>query len=61
MREGPKNFTARERSGSTVPSQLVDTVGRDCGCIMNFSTGLDDAKPENVKALFDFTREYGVH
>jgi hypothetical protein len=26
---------------------------------MDASTGLDDARPENVRALFDATREYG--
>ena len=39
---------------------LIDTVARGGGYIMDTSTGLEDAKPENVKALFDFTREYGV-
>ena len=41
--------------------KLIDTVARGGGYIMDTSTGLDDAKPENVKALFDFTREYGVY
>lgn len=40
---------------------LIDTVGKGGGYIMDASTGLDDAKPENVRALFDFTREYGVY
>jgi uroporphyrinogen-III decarboxylase len=41
--------------------KLIDTVAQGGGYIMDTSTGLDDAKPENVKALFDFTREYGVY
>ena len=41
--------------------KLIDTVARGGGYIMDTSTGLDDAKPENVKALFEFTREYGVY
>ena len=41
--------------------KLIDTVGRGGGYIMDTSTGLDDARPENVKALFEFTREYGVY
>ncbi len=41
--------------------KLIDTVAKGGGYIMDTSTGLDDAKPENVKALFDFTREYGVY
>jgi uroporphyrinogen-III decarboxylase len=40
---------------------LIDTVGKDGGFIMDASTGLDDARPENVRAMFDFTREYGVY
>jgi uroporphyrinogen-III decarboxylase len=40
---------------------LIDKAGRDGGFIMDTSAGLDDAKPENVKAMFDFTREYGVY
>ena len=41
--------------------KLIDTVGKDGGYIMDSSTGLDDAKPENVKAMFEFTKEYGVY
>jgi uroporphyrinogen-III decarboxylase len=41
--------------------KLIDEVGRDGGYIMDTSTGLDDAKLENVKALFEFTKEYGVY
>ena len=41
--------------------KLIDTAGKNGGFIMDSSTGLDDAKPENVRAMFDFTREYGVY
>jgi uroporphyrinogen-III decarboxylase len=41
--------------------KLIDMVGKDGGFIMDASTGLDDAKPENVRAMFEFTREYGVY
>jgi uroporphyrinogen-III decarboxylase len=40
---------------------LIDTVAPGGGFIMDSSTGLEDAKPENVKAMFEFTREYGVY
>ncbi len=40
---------------------LIDIVGKGGGYIMDASTGLDDAKPENVRAMFEFTREYGVY
>ena len=40
---------------------LIDTVGKDGGYIMDTSALLDEAKLENVKAMFEFTREYGVY
>ena len=39
--------------------KLIDVVGRDGGFIMDASTVLDDAKPENVQAMFEFTKDYG--
>lgn len=41
--------------------KLIDVVGKGGGFIMDSSTVLDDAKPENVKAMIDFTKEYGVY
>jgi uroporphyrinogen-III decarboxylase len=41
--------------------KLIDTAGKDGGFILDAATGLDDAKIENVRAMFDFTREYGVY
>ena len=42
--------------------KLIDVVGRGGGFIMDGSIGIpDEAKPENVKAMADFTREYGVY
>ena len=41
--------------------KLIDLVAKDGGFIIDSSTGLDDAKPENVRAMFDFTREFGVY
>jgi uroporphyrinogen-III decarboxylase len=41
--------------------KLIDIVGGGGGFIMDCSTVLDDAKPENVKAMIDFTKEYGVY
>ena len=34
-------------------------MNRILGFIMDASAQLDDAKPENVKTMFDFTKEYG--
>ena len=41
--------------------RLIDRVGKGGGFIMDASTVLDDARPENLKAMVDFTREYGVY
>lgn len=41
--------------------KLIDVVGKDGGFIMDAGATLDDAKPENVKAMCDFTKEYGVY
>lgn len=41
--------------------RLIKVVGRGGGFIMAPATALDDAKPENVKAMFDTTKEYGVY
>ena len=41
--------------------KLIDNAGKGGGFIMDAATGLDDAKIENVQAMFDFTREYGVY
>jgi hypothetical protein len=40
---------------------LIDTVGRKGGLIMDSAFMLDEAKPENLKAMIDFTKEYGVY
>lgn len=37
----------------------IDVAGKDGGFIMDTAVMLDEAKPENLKAMFDFTREYG--
>ncbi len=41
--------------------KLIDEAGKGGGFIMDTATGVDDAKIENLRALFDFTREYGVY
>ncbi len=41
--------------------KLIDVIGKDGGFIMDSSTVLDDAQPQNLKAMFEFTREYGVY
>jgi len=41
--------------------KLIDTAGKDGGFIMDAAVMLDEAKPENLKAMIDFTKEYGVY
>ncbi|HEY9595983.1 MAG TPA: uroporphyrinogen decarboxylase family protein, partial [Spirochaetia bacterium] len=41
--------------------KLIDTVGKKGGFIMDSAIMLDEAKPENLKAMIDFTKEYGVY
>lgn len=42
--------------------KLIDGVAKDGGYIMDAGAIMqDDPKPENVKAMTDFTREYGVY
>jgi uroporphyrinogen-III decarboxylase len=41
---------------------MIDTIGDGGGFIMDASVGIpDEAKPDNVRAMFEFTREYGVY
>ena len=41
--------------------RLIDTLGRDGGYIMDTAVMLDEAKPENLAAMIEFTKEYGVY
>lgn len=42
--------------------KLIELAGRDGGFIMDGAIGIpDESKPENVRAMFDVTREYGVY
>ena len=41
--------------------KLIDTGGKGGGFILANGAFFDEAKPENVKAMVDFTKEYGVY
>jgi len=42
--------------------ELIDIVGKGGGFILDGATGIpDEAKPENVKAMVDTIKEYGVY
>ena len=40
---------------------LIDNVGKGGGYIMAPRSAIDEVKPENLKAMIDFTMEYGVY
>ena len=40
---------------------LIDYAGKGGGFIMDSAAGFSDARPENVKAMFEFTKEYGLY
>ena len=41
--------------------KLIDVVGKDGGYIMSTRSPVDDADPVNLKAMIDFTIEYGTY
>jgi uroporphyrinogen-III decarboxylase len=45
----------------TYCKRLIDHVGKDGGFIMDASAHITDAKPDNVRTMFGFTKEYGVY
>ncbi len=40
---------------------LIDTAGKGGGYIMSFGSAMDEGRPENVHAMIDVTKEYGVY
>jgi hypothetical protein len=40
---------------------LIDVVGKDGGLIVDCGALFDEARHDNVKAMVDFTKEYGVY
>jgi uroporphyrinogen-III decarboxylase len=41
--------------------KIIDVAGKRGGFIMDASATIDEARPENMKAMKDFTKEYGVY
>ena len=41
--------------------RLIDYVGKDGGFILSPRSSTDEVKPENLKAMIEFTKEYGVY
>jgi len=40
---------------------LIDTAKQDGGFILSTGAGMDGTKPENVEAMIEFSKEYGVY
>jgi hypothetical protein len=40
---------------------LIDRLGKDGGFILSPRGSTDEVKPENLQALIEFTKEYGVY
>ena len=41
--------------------ERIDIVGNGGGYIVDCGLWFDEARPENVKTMVEFTREYGVY
>jgi hypothetical protein len=41
--------------------ELIDVAGMDGGFIVSTGAGIQGSKPANVKAMMDFSKEYGVY
>jgi uroporphyrinogen-III decarboxylase len=41
--------------------KLIDVVGKDGGYILSPRSSIDEVKSENLKAMIEFTKEYGVY
>jgi len=39
--------------------KLIDVVGKDGGLILSPRSSTEEVKPENLKAMIEFTKEYG--
>jgi hypothetical protein len=40
---------------------LIEIVGKDGGFILDSASPLDDARPENVQKMIEYTKKYGVY
>jgi hypothetical protein len=54
------NLSTPQEVGDYV-KKLIDTAGKDGGLIICNGAFFDQAKPENVKAMVDAAKEYGVY
>jgi hypothetical protein len=40
---------------------LIDVAGKDGGFILSSGAGMQGSEPENVRAMIDFSKEYGIY
>lgn len=52
----PPQFGSFTQAPFDMLTKLIDIVGKGGGFILDAAVGFDEAKPENVKAMFDFTK-----
>ena len=52
---------AEIKAACQAPNDNLAICGEGGGYIMDTVALLDDAKPENIRAWFEFTREYGTY
>jgi hypothetical protein len=53
--------TGTPRAVKAYCKKLVDVAGKEGGFIMSAGSSIDNARPENLKAMVDFTKEYGEY
>jgi uroporphyrinogen-III decarboxylase len=41
--------------------KLIDVIGKDGGYVLSTRTSTEEVKPENLKTMIDFAKEYGVY
>jgi hypothetical protein len=41
--------------------ELIDVAGKDGGFIFTTGAGMQGSRPENVKAMIDFSKDYGIY
>ena len=41
--------------------ELIDVAGKDGGFIFSTGAGMQGSRPENVKAMIDFSKDYGIY
>jgi len=47
------------RMAEVYRKKLIDVVGNDGGFILSPRSSTDEVKPENLKSMIEFTKEYG--